>query len=66
MTENRPFYEKAEPKLGQRKCGGWFAVSPYGVPFQIGVTRETEIEAKERFGCALRKWNENLHSLDGD
>lgn len=66
MTENRPFCDGPEPKLVQRKCGGWLAVSPCGVPFQIGVTGETEIEAKERFGCALSKWNESLCSLDDD
>ena len=44
------------PHVIRRECGGWLATAPNGRPFRIGVTAETEAEAREKFSRSVRVW----------
>lgn len=50
------------PLLVDRECGGWLAVTPDDAPFRIGVTAETEGEARSRFSATVTAWLETLAS----
>jgi hypothetical protein len=45
-----------EPRLIERRTGGWLAVSEDESPVRIGVVGATEAEARERFHDALAQW----------
>lgn len=44
------------PKLIERQCGGWLAISPACEPIKIGVSAETEQDAAFRYRVALAQW----------
>ncbi len=46
-----------EPKMIERKCGGWLAVTPRGCPLSIGVTADTSADARREFDAALDRWS---------
>jgi len=48
----------AAPRLIQRECGGWLAVSQAGAQLRIGVTAQTEQDARTHFFKALKEWRE--------
>ena len=48
------------PELINRTCGGWLAVTPSDAPLRLGVTAQTESEAREKFACAVNRWMEIL------
>jgi hypothetical protein len=45
-----------EPRLIERRNGGWLAVTDDDSPVRIGVVGGTEAEARERFHEALTRW----------
>jgi hypothetical protein len=45
-----------EPRLIERRNGGWLAVTEDESPVRIGVVGGTEAEARERFHEALTRW----------
>jgi hypothetical protein len=45
-----------EPRLIERRNGGWLAVTEDDSPVRIGVVGGTEAEARERFHEALTRW----------
>jgi hypothetical protein len=45
-----------EPRLIERRNGGWLAVTEDDSPVRIGVVGATEAEARERFREALARW----------
>ncbi len=45
-----------EPRLIERRNGGWLAVTDDDSPVRIGVVGDTEAEARERFHEALARW----------
>jgi hypothetical protein len=47
---------KLEPRLIERRNGGWLAVTDDDSPVRIGVVGDTEAEARERFHEALTRW----------
>ena len=50
------------PRLIERRCGGWLAVSNSTAPLKIGVTADTEEQAREAFGQAVREWEAILRT----
>jgi hypothetical protein len=50
----------ARPRLVERRCGGWLAISPKNEPLKIGVTAETEEGAARLFSSTFRAWRESL------
>jgi hypothetical protein len=50
------------PVLAERACGGWLATTPKGYRFSLGVTAETEGEAREAFRRTINRWTEILLS----
>ena len=57
MSNERP---PAEPQIIQRHCGGYLALSTSAQAPRIGVTADTEDEAKEKFHRAFTRWMEIL------
>jgi hypothetical protein len=53
------------PRLVERESGGWLAVTEPDDDLHIGVTAETEAEARERFGHALDAWLRLLDAARG-
>lgn len=51
-----------QPRLIERECGGWLALSPDGALIRIGVTGTTDAETREAFGRAAAEWA-RLHDL---
>lgn len=49
-----------EPRVIQRYCGGWLAVSHRDSPIKIGVTAQTEADARKKFAVALRRIKDQL------
>lgn len=49
------------PKIVRRECGGWLALAPRTALFRVGVTAETEVEAKEKFRTVYNRWIEILN-----
>lgn len=45
-----------EPKLIERHCGGWLAVSADSEPLKIGTTGGDEREAREEYYRSYKKW----------
>jgi hypothetical protein len=45
-----------EPRLIERRGGGWLAVTEDDSPVRIGVVGDTEADARERFNEALAQW----------
>ena len=50
------FTEHVPPRIFERKCGGFLAVSGDGSRFKIGVEATTEEEARQRYRKALARW----------
>ena len=44
------------PRVFERQCGGYLAVSKEGSRFKIGVEADTEEEALQRFDESLKRW----------
>ena len=49
------------PRLVQRKCGGWMALSSRDDRLRIGVTAATAEEASSRYVAALMEWGATLN-----
>ena len=47
---------RTTPKIIERKCGGFLAVSTEGSRFKIGVEGKTEDEARQRFEESVTMW----------
>ncbi len=45
-----------EPRLLPRESGGWLAVTEPDDLLRIGVTANTEAEARQRFDHAVEAW----------
>ena len=54
---DEPALYSVKPQLVERKCGGWLAITPRGWPLSIGVTAETDTEARRGFEAALDRWS---------
>lgn len=50
------------PKLIERTCGGWLAVSAPDAPLKIGVTADTAENARTAFDRAILEWQMILES----
>lgn len=48
------------PRMIERRCGGWLAVSPRSCSLKIGVTADSEEEARSEFRTAFVQWREML------
>ena len=55
-----------KPVLMERHCGGWLAITPRGWPLAIGVTGDTEEEARRAFDAALERWSRIPYITDGE
>ena len=44
------------PRLVERRCGGWLAISGAREAVKVGVTAETEADAVELFDSTIRAW----------
>lgn len=53
------------PRLLARESGGWLAVTKPDDALHIGVTADTESEARERFADALAAWLRLLSQAHG-
>jgi len=53
------------PRLIERACGGWLALSGIGESLKIGVVAETADDARNRFAAAVEKWREALSTQKG-
>lgn len=51
-----------EPRLFNRKCGGWLAVAPPDSPLRIAVTGPTEETVTVEFHRAIERWKLLLSS----
>jgi hypothetical protein len=49
-------FAQVKPKLVERACGGWLAISEPYATLKIGVVAPTEIEATRRFEAELLVW----------
>jgi hypothetical protein len=56
---------KLEPRLIERRVGGWLAVTDDDSPVRVGVVGTTEEEARERFREALARWWAAYERPDG-
>jgi hypothetical protein len=55
------FYQEREsPRIIQRKCGGWLAVSAPHEDLRIGVTAESEDAVRDKYQAAVTDWRRNL------
>jgi hypothetical protein len=54
-----------EPRLIERRNGGWLAVTEDDSPVRVGVVGDTETEARERFREALARWRTAYERLNG-
>lgn len=56
-----------KPRLIERHCGGWLAVTPRGWPLAVGVESETRDGATTAFRAAMERWAriEPQHSHSG-
>lgn len=52
----------ADPKITERRCGGWLAVSREASPIKIGVTAPTEQQARSEFVKAMSEWQQLIAS----
>ncbi len=53
---------KLQPRVTERRCGGFLALSPKESPFQIGVTGDTRDEAIAKFHISHAGWIETALS----
>lgn len=53
------------PNVTACEWGGWLAVSPRWADVKIGVTANTEIEARMKFGKSYGEWLDILQSPRG-
>ncbi len=51
-----------KPRIRERRCGGWIAVSDINSPLKIGVTADTEDQVRMAFVQAVSEWREILNS----
>jgi hypothetical protein len=51
-----------EPRVVERACGGWLAVTLQGASPRVGVTASTEAEVREEFAREVARWREILAS----
>lgn len=65
MHRNLGAIEAIRPEIVERSCGGWLAHAPAGAVLTIGVTAESEGEARQRFGEALALWRALLDNPPG-
>lgn len=54
--------QEIAPKVRERQCGGWLAVSEENAELKIGVTADTEEGARAAFSNALIRWDKILNS----
>ena len=54
--------EFVPPRISKRTCGGWLAISAASSLLQIGVTADSEEEARAAFARAFMKWDAILKS----
>ena len=57
IINDDPAIYSVQPVLISRRCGGWLAITPRGWPISIGVTADTEAEARREFEVALDRWS---------
>jgi len=48
------------PRLVQRKCGGWLALSPAGDSLQFGVAAESSDAAEQKYRSSRAEWKRAL------
>ncbi len=48
------------PRLIERACGGWLAISPADAGLRIGVTAQTEQEARDKFMEMFVEWKRSI------
>ena len=48
------------PRMIERACGGWLAVSPEGCSIRIGVAADGREEAAAAFSLAMKQWRRIL------
>lgn len=53
-------YEVIKLVVTQRECGGWLATAPKWSPLRIGVTGDSEAEARNNFHRSLGEWARTL------
>lgn len=53
---------RLSPRIIQRKCGGWLAVSNAADPLKIGVAAASEMEAGREFNQTRERWRAILES----
>ena len=58
MTNTLP---TVEPVVLARTCGGWLATTPDDHRWAIGVTGDTEEEARSLFAIAVLRWHSLLY-----
>ena len=56
MNHNADKFRDIQPHITSRVSGGWLAATPQGAVLSIGVTGDTEQDAKKRFYDTLDKW----------
>ena len=49
-------FGRVEAVLSERACGGWLAVSAPGSLLRVGVTADSEAEARLEFERAVRRF----------
>lgn len=52
--------EIESPRLIERKCGGWLALTPAGDSLQFGVAAETSEAAEQKYRHSLAEWKRTL------
>ena len=52
--------ERITPRLIERRCGGWIATSEANASLKIGVTADTEQQARLNFERAVKEWEHIL------
>lgn len=50
------------PEISKRRSGGWIAVSGRDAPLKIGVTANSEEDARAAFNQAVIEWETILKS----
>ena len=50
------------PRIIERRCGGWIAVSGPGAEIRIGVTADSKEGALKKFEAAMLDWQRTLQA----
>ena len=50
-----------QPRILERFCGGWLAVSPTNATLRIGVTASSKEGALKAFSLAAKRWADILY-----